>query len=644
MRNTESRTPPTTPTGLRHPSPGLAEGLPWEHGPHPANNPNGVASIHPLQHPPAATPLGLNMCGAPKSQGSGLRPQPWAMCRNPFGIRVAAILIATITCAPRIRANDPPSPNDPAPPPITRTTLRSSLYPDNWRPGYRDAAGRFLQDYSYAGYHNGEKPLPTGNHSRLFDVTAPPYGADKTGKQHSGAAIQKAIDDAQSAGAGIVYLPAGLYSVTNGLRVKQSRIVLRGAGSHGPDATRLHFVDGGRRKPNILFGTKTEWGASHALAKDANIFEQHVTLKDVGELAQGDHILIGCRITDAFLKEHHMTEFWGENQKNKDRRFFRRQITRIDPAAKRIFFKVPIRYPLLTRDGAFVMETGNLIEECGIEHLAVCNATKVEKSAWDTRPGWPAIRFDNVIDCWARDVHSFESPDCPPFHLRSFGINIKHSKQVTVSDCHLARPQNRGGGGNGYLFNLAASNEILFKDCTGRHGRHNFNTCWAFGNSGNVYLRVETSDGTGFHNWKHRAAAMRGEREPWGPSHMASDYHMALALANLVDNCVIDDGWRCRNRGKMSSFSGHTATQCVFWNNRGKGEIRSFQYSWGYVIGTEGLAVRTTAKQARGSSGCRGDDGTEPYDFTEHIGTGAQLSVKSLYEDQLARRLAAGRR
>jgi hypothetical protein len=519
-----------------------------------------------------------------------------------------------------------------------RGGVRSSLYPDDWKPGFKDSQGRFLQDYSYAGYHNGEKPLPTGNHSRILDVTAPPYRADKTGEADASAAIQKAIDDAEAAGAGIVYMPAGTYTLSDRLHVKRSRIVLRGAGSHGARATRLLFVDGGRQKPNILFGTRMKYGASRPLARDTHIFDHHVALKDVSGLAKGDHILIGCRITEAFLKEHHMVPFWGENQKDKFRRFFRRQITRVDRAGRRIFFKVPIRYPLLTRDDAFLMETGGLIEECGIEHLAVCNATKKEKTAWDARPGWPAVRFENVKDCWARDVHSFESPDCPPFHLRSFGFNIKHSKQVTVADCRLARPQNRGGGGNGYLFNLAASNEVLFRDCTGRHGRHNFNACWAFGNSGNVFLRIQTSDGNGYYNWNHREADMRGKRKPW--LNMASDYHMALSIACLVDNSVIDDAWSCRNRGKMSSHSGHTATQCAFWNNRGKGYIRSFQYGWGYVIGTEGLDVRTTAKQARGSSGCRGDDGTAPYDFTEHIGAGARLSVKSLYEDQLARRLS----
>ena len=37
---------------------------------------------------------------------------------------------------------------------------RSSLYPEDWVPGYKDTQGRFLHDFSYAGYHMGEDSLP----------------------------------------------------------------------------------------------------------------------------------------------------------------------------------------------------------------------------------------------------------------------------------------------------------------------------------------------------------------------------------------------------------------------------------------------------------------------------------------------------
>ena len=38
---------------------------------------------------------------------------------------------------------------------------RSALYPSGWTPGSTDAEGRGLPDFSYAGYHRGEDPLPT---------------------------------------------------------------------------------------------------------------------------------------------------------------------------------------------------------------------------------------------------------------------------------------------------------------------------------------------------------------------------------------------------------------------------------------------------------------------------------------------------
>ncbi|HEY9250965.1 MAG TPA: hypothetical protein VIO38_17610, partial [Rariglobus sp.] len=57
---------------------------------------------------------------------------------------------------------------------------RSSLYPDNWRPGLADSSGRFLHDFSFAGYHSGARPIPDVA-GPVTDVTKPPYNADASG-------------------------------------------------------------------------------------------------------------------------------------------------------------------------------------------------------------------------------------------------------------------------------------------------------------------------------------------------------------------------------------------------------------------------------------------------------------------------------
>ncbi len=71
----------------------------------------------------------------------------------------------------------------------------------------------------------------------------------------------------------------------------------------------------------------------------------------------------------------------------------------------------------------------------------------------------------------------------------------------------------------------------------------------------------------------------------------------------------------------------------MLWNLRGKGTLRSLQYKTGYVIGTRELYPVTESPLPLGA-------GTASIDFLEGIDPGAGLAPTSLYEDQLARRLA----
>ena len=96
----------------------------------------------------------------------------------------------------------------------------------------------------------GEKDIPENPPGDVYDVTAPPYNApyapydennpgaaDATGLDDATAAIQQALDDAGAAGGGVVYLPAGTYSVKppdggrQALLIGDSGVVLRGDGS-----------------------------------------------------------------------------------------------------------------------------------------------------------------------------------------------------------------------------------------------------------------------------------------------------------------------------------------------------------------------------------------------------------------------------
>jgi pectin methylesterase-like acyl-CoA thioesterase len=111
------------------------------------------------------------------------------------------------------------------------------LYGPDWSatPALSFAKDKIIQDFSYAGYANGEKPIPDLAGVERFDVVVG-YGADPTGKTDSTAAIQNAIDAAAAAGGAVVDLPAGTYRIQPAkgnryaLCVRNNGIVLRGAG------------------------------------------------------------------------------------------------------------------------------------------------------------------------------------------------------------------------------------------------------------------------------------------------------------------------------------------------------------------------------------------------------------------------------
>ncbi len=498
---------------------------------------------------------------------------------------------------------------------------RSTLYPTDWVPGYEDAEGRFLHDFSYAGYHNGEIEPPTTPPGSTYNVLD--YGADETGSTDSNAAIQAAIDAAETAGGGIVHLPAGLYRCDDLLTVNASDVVIRGA---GPGQTQVYFTRttnmGSRR--SLTFSTSLSSGAEYPLAEDGENLSFVVKVDDSSGLAVGDDVTVGWVITDDFVEEHNMTGTW-YSFNGQWKPFFRRQVVSVDDTVTphEVTLDVPLRYPAKLRDQASLRKESGYLSECGIENLALSNAV-------DWSDAWAfervhVLAFQNVKDCWVRNVYSFESPLAAGtgYHLQSGGVYILSSKRLTVTDCRMEQAQNRGGGGCGYLYEISKSSEVLTRDCVGIRGRHNFIQNWDFGTSGCVWLRCESDQGN----------CLSFEDDPIGYN-CHSEYHHSLAMACLVDQCTIRDGWYGGNRQDWSSGAGITVTQSAYWNTDGGGSLRSWQFGWGYIIGTEGMFLNTG--MLVGDSA----EGTEPQDFIEGTNTGDLLDPQSLYEDQLDRRLS----
>jgi hypothetical protein len=232
-----------------------------------------------------------------------------------------------------------------------------------------------------------------------------------------------------------------------------------------------------------------------------------------------------------------------------------------------------------------------------------------------------------VVDSWIRDVASFPSPIAPTSgpgagtHLQSGGILVSEAKRVSVTGTTLGFSENRGDGGNGYVFEVQRSSEVLFRDDTGDSGRHNFIQNWGFGTTGCVWSHVHSLNGL----------AMVTKDDTVSPTGL-SEFHHSLATANLIEQSTFDDGFSIVNRGTESTGAGHTGTQNAIWNVNGTGMVRSLQFGVGYLIGTQQIYPVTDSPLPMAQ-------GTMPIDWVEGLDRGAALVPASLYDDQRARRL-----
>jgi hypothetical protein len=497
---------------------------------------------------------------------------------------------------------------------------RSVYYPQGWRPG--DVAGGYrLHDYSWAGYHHGEREPGAPAEARVFAVAGDPSGA-----QDSGAAIQAAIDAASAAGGGVVELGEGTFLVEDVLRIAASGVVLRGQGSA---RTRLMFTrtEGMAYRAHLHVGgpLAVEPAGEAALVVDGEAHASGVWVDAAhGEtLRAGDSVALGWTITPAFIEEHHMSGTWRAFN-DTWQPFFWREVAAVQVQGERAWveLRVPLRYPAKVRDGASLRRVSGWVSEVGVEALAISNAAETMALAW-SGDQVHALRFEGVRDGWVRGVSSFLSPRGDGVHqLRSGGLKVLQSWRVSVSDGAMQLAQHRGNGGNGYLWEVSQSGEVLLRDLEGDRGRHNFIQNWGFGTSGCVWLRVQTRGGQVWQDISGKFATIG-----------SSEFHHSLAMANLIDGAQIEDGWRAINRGAESSGAGFTSVDAVFWAPRGAGALVSLQPGAGLIVGAApGLKVVTRSPFLE-------TPGDAPEDVQEQ-GSGAELlEPGSLYEDQLRRRL-----
>ncbi|PWG78613.1 glycosyl hydrolase family 28-related protein [Pararcticibacter amylolyticus] len=527
---------------------------------------------------------------------------------------------------------------------------RSKLYPES--PKKVEAnfySDQMIQDFSFAGYHKGDKEIPSG-FSTILDVTTAPYHADSSGKQDVTLILQKAIDDAASVkGGAVVFLPQGTYKVSPQkgkkycLLISHSNTILRGAGQA---RSRIFNVSAGMRGRAILLVSsgsswRTEGWALQRIAKDLMAPSTSIPVGSAKDYKPGDLIIIRNYINDDWVADHRMLPYWKGRGGNLGGLLYFRKVISADNKKNILTIDIPTRYALKTAQNSCVYKAPPVLSEVGIEDLSFGNVqsfqegdwseesfTKRENPSYESHDSW-AVAIEGVYNGWIRKVASC----CPTgnlsgAHLLSNGIKLSQTANVSILECDFRKPQFGGGGGNGYMYRIMG-NENLIKDCRAEAMRHGF-VLSGMNASGNVFFRCIDKD-TG------RQTGLSGHEKTSGSG---SDHHMHFSHSNLFDQCTVENsffaaGWR---RWGGATIHGLTAAHSVYWNLVSNGTqeygVQTQQGRYGYVIGTSGdkPGVRTTA-WLEGT-----EEITEPLDYTEGIGAGATLIPQSLYLDQQEKR------
>jgi len=522
---------------------------------------------------------------------------------------------------------------------------RPSLYPVDWTPPDEASftTDKLIQDFSYAGYRRGEEPIPEIA-GPVFDVTAAPYNADSTGTSDSTSAIQAAIDAAAAAAGGVVFLPAGTYRVKPqgnnnfALRIQHPNIVLRGAGVEESFILNTSFEMHEKAVIRVAPQPEITFGPAVAITTDLDNPTRRIPVANASAFQVGDNVRMEWTFTKGWIDEHNQGNWWSEGSGAPNAAASHREITAVNPVEGWIEVDIPTRYTMRTRDDARLRKVNGQLSGIGLEGFSIGNVqhsrnqwgendyTTEGNSAYDVHNSW-LIRVNQTFDSWITNVHSYQPPgNTSTCHMLSNGIALVRCFRITVANCEMRRSQYGGGGGNGYMYRIQDSNEILTMDSIADFSRHGFVVSHA-GSSGNVFLRCEDRE-------TKRSTGSSGSYETNGEG---SDHHQHFSHSNLFDMCHAHNSYyTAHHRQFFGGSAPHALTSAhgVYWNTSGSGTrgealVRSEQARYGYVIGTSGTRPAVTNPTG---------GGTAPADHVEGVGMGAAMQPQSLYLDQLALR------
>lgn len=406
-----------------------------------------------------------------------------------------------------------------------------------------------LPDFSYAGYHRGEKPLPSVATGRSIKE----FGAKGDGQTDDSQAFTDALDQVSS---GAIEIPAGRYKLSRIFEIRRPGVLLRGA---GPDKTVLVFdIPLNDIKPNwgaTTTGDRTSnysWSGGYFVIRGS--FESKRLANVTGAARRGDnslevssmeHLRVGQSVelyqTDAAdnsLAVHLYSGDSGpvENINGRTRSSLVARIVRMD--GNRVELDRPLRCDLRPDWTPQLRSFAPTVTESGIENLAFEFPNQPYKGHF-TELGFNPIALSGVANCWVRNVR-MKNADSGIFVSGYFntldGIVIESERAADRQQCVGHHGISVGGGDNlvtNFDFRARFIHDLTVSHC-----------------AGNVFSRGRGVD-------------------------LSLDHHRRAPYENLFTDLDAGAGtrlWKCGGGAKLGHHCGARGT---FWKIRAE---RPFAY------------------------------------------------------------------
>jgi hypothetical protein len=485
--------------------------------------------------------------------------------------------------------------------------LTSALWGEH---GEKWTAGGRLPDFSFAGYHRGEEPIPNVPQT----TSVKDFGAVGDGVADDTKAIQAAIDATKS---GAVFLPAGRYLVSDYLRIGKSGVVLRGA---GPAKSVLWFPRGldevhpraGRTSTGSPASGYSFDGAfltiqgdyqAKPLAKITAVASRGARVVEVdrpAEFTVGQSVLVVLRETKTqSLKTFLYNDDPGDiaHGKQLDTKMLLRVVA---VNGNNVTFDRPLRFDTRAEWQPEVRGFGPTVTESGVEELGF-EFPPTKYRGHFKENGANAIELRGVFNCWVRHIW---------IRNGDLGINVVACGN-TIDGIVITADPGRG------------TKDAGVAECTGHHGIQcktaednlvmNFNFFTSYVHD----VSVEHASGN---VWKHGRGV-----------DLNFDHHKDTPYENLYTDIDCGRGtrvWRC---GGGASLGRQSAGWETFWNVRAARPIEPPPPGWGPTsMNFVGLTTKTPSALGGKTA------------WFETIDP-AQLEPANLYTAQLTRRIEATR-